>query len=765
MEHGAVESNLVDESTFVVSDPSTWPNPLTANQRHLLVTTEVNYDELLKKNTKSELFRFFQHFRFGFKHNGEPRARNWLRISESSASVFCVACCLFSNAGTPWSKFGVGMSGFQGFHTPLKGLRTHEESKSHIEAMLMWHSQQNAIRKGMDIDTFHAETQRQNITKWKLILRGVLDAIVFLSENNLAFRGASSDIQNDNCGNFLNLIKLLAKYYAPLGAHLDSITSNPKKPQVTYLSWEIQNEFIQICGDAVKTKILEQIKNHKYFAVMVDSTPDVSKKDQLSFIIRHVSASHSGCFVLESFLDFVSTTKKTGKDIAEVILKTLEDYGLSIENCVGQGYDNGSNMSGVHNGVQAKISEKNINARYVPCLAHSLNLVGTNAAENVKAAKLILGEIQNLYNFFASSTSRWSILLSHCKITLKCQSATRWSAKAQAVSALSTQFNGVISALEEIIRSDTFSADVTAAASNQLRIIRNFKFMLALKIWDEILSKINFVNKDLQSNRADLTHGLHSLNALREWLQNYKITGFMNAVKEASKLAIMLSVDLSSGFENVRRGRGINRKYLDGADIVELRNQTNEVRFKQEFFDELVAKVSSEMDRRFKEVKQLVEDFGFLWGDELLKPDAALRIKRAEALCSRYSSDLDFKAMSIEMELLPTYLAQYRNSQDSLTLNKPLDVLSMLHQNNLSAGFTNTDTALRIFLTLPISVASNERAFSKLKIIKNYLRSSMSQERLNSLARLSIERSLVKDFDFDDIIAQFATNKNRRVVI
>ena len=42
--------------------------------------------------------------------------------------------------------------------------------------------------------------------------------------------------------------------------------------------------------------------------------------------------------------------------------------------------------------------------------------------------------------------------------------------------------------------------------------------------------------------------------------------------------------------------------------------------------------------------------------------------------------------------------------------------------------FPNLQTALQILLTMPVSVASCERSFSKLKIIKTYLRSTMAQE-------------------------------------
>ncbi|GBM24550.1 hypothetical protein AVEN_217127-1 [Araneus ventricosus] len=69
---------------------------------------------------------------------------------------------------------------------------------------------------------------------------------------------------------------------------------------------------------------------------------------------------------------------------------------------------------------------------------------------------------------------------------------------------------------------------------------------------------------------------------------------------------------------------------------------------------------------------------------------------------------------------------------------------------------------LRFFLTLYVSVASCERSFSKLKLIKNYLRSTMNQSRLSSLAILPIENSVTEGIDSDDAISKFAEQKVRK---
>jgi hypothetical protein len=56
-------------------------------------------------------------------------------------------------------------------------------------------------------------------------------------------------------------------------------------------------------------------------------------------------------------------------------------------------------------------------------------------------------------------------------------------------------------------------------------------------------------------------------------------------------------------------------------------------------------------------------------------------------------------------------------------------------------------------------VASAERSFSKLKLLKKYLRSTMSQERLNGLATLCIEKGLLDGIDIETIITDF-TSRN-----
>jgi len=66
-------------------------------------------------------------------------------------------------------------------------------------------------------------------------------------------------------------------------------------------------------------------------------------------------------------------------------------------------------------------------------------------------------------------------------------------------------------------------------------------------------------------------------------------------------------------------------------------------------------------------------------------------------------------------------------------------------------------------LIIMVSVTFTEKKISKLKLIKSYLRSIMSQEKLNELSLISIEKKLLKKIDYNKLINNFASLKNSKI--
>ena len=77
--------------------------------------------------------------------------------------------------------------------------------------------------------------------------------------------------------------------------------------------------------------------------------------------------------------------------------------------------------------------------------------------------------------------------------------------------------------------------------------------------------------------------------------------------------------------------------------------------------------------------------------------------------------------------------------------------------------FPLTSRVYRLALTAPVTVAGNERTFSKLKTVKTALRNSMSEHRLQNLILLNSERDITGSVDLDLLVEKWYMKTNRRV--
>ena len=75
--------------------------------------------------------------------------------------------------------------------------------------------------------------------------------------------------------------------------------------------------------------------------------------------------------------------------------------------------------------------------------------------------------------------------------------------------------------------------------------------------------------------------------------------------------------------------------------------------------------------------------------------------------------------------------------------------------------YTGIYVAVKTPLTYPVSTCVAERSFSGVKRLKVPLRSTMSDERLSSLAVLHLHKH--QEVDADQVITEFAGKKGRRL--
>ena len=85
-----------------------------------------------------------------------------------------------------------------------------------------------------------------------------------------------------------------------------------------------------------------------------------------------------------------------------------------------------------------------------------------------------------------------------------------------------------------------------------------------------------------------------------------------------------------------------------------------------------------------------------------------------------------------------------------------------MFEKNLEHVFPNICIMLRIFNTVPVSVAENERSFSKFKIVKNSPHSIMGQDHVTDRSIISIEKDLAKKVSYDNVTHVWAVRKARK---
>jgi len=130
--------------------------------------------------------------------------------------------------------------------------------------------------------------------------------------------------------------------------------------------------------------------------------------------------------------------------------------------------------------------------------------------------------------------------------------------------------------------------------------------------------------------------------------------------------------------------------------------------------------------------------------------------KSAKMLRTIYNEDLDesFDNECINFQSLLKILDDPPTTLLQMSLfKKKIDLITTFPYINI---------ALHMFLCTPVSNCSTERSFSVLKRIKNYLRSTMSSDRLKSLAILAIESSITCKLDFSEIIKTFTKKQTRK---
>ena len=324
----------------------------------------------------------------------------------------------------------------------------HSKSEAHANAMMAWGEYQKMAKNKTSVLGMISKTNKDQIEENKHYLKTLGEVLLLTATQNIAQRGHRESETSKNQGNFREILNLVSKHDPFIKKRLKEGPRN-----ATYTSKAIQNEILDNLAEMVLGEIMDEVKASKYFSVMADETKDISKKEQMSIVLRYY---YDGA-VRESFLGFSEAKHLDAGSLASMIIACLTKFGLEYrENLVGQGYDGASVMSGTCSGVQTRIKKEAKHAFYVHCNAHCLNLVLVDCVKKVPEAGEFFSLLQHLYVFMSGSYVHEKWLQKQTEMfqgpprELPSLSDTRWACRYTACRNIMDRLTAVLTVLDDV---------------------------------------------------------------------------------------------------------------------------------------------------------------------------------------------------------------------------------------------------------------------------------------------------------------------------
>jgi len=685
---------------------------------------------------------------------------DWLEYSDASDKAFCFPCRCFkgNELNSSYSESTFSSNGFKAWYRAIDAFKKHQSSKCHLNSAKALTDFINLKSIDCVLDKNRLEEisrKEKDRLKNREFMNRIIDIVICLGKSGRPFRGHDEKSDSCNQGLFKELVILLTKYDVVLQDHLQEAPKN-----ALYTSNRIQNDLIT----SIKNVILRNIKNNlqnSFISIMADETTDVGHFEQLSIVFRYFDEKKNR--PVETYITLKRMQSVTAQAIFDCLHDVLILMGKDWHSVLSVCFDGASTMAGKIGGVQTKCKEQNSNIKYIHCYAHCLNLALVDSvcdkSKNSKRNKLVFnffGTIQFTYNFIESSAMRHAILEKISKdvgiklLTLKSCSITRWACRAEAVKSVLNNYEVLLLAIEEICESSSVP-EMCAKGMGLKYQLKSFDFIFGLYLLNPILNIILKTSSLLQSPNMDLVLAVNSVQSL---VQN--LMAMRNSDEEFRNI-YQQSVELCHK-NGVQVPEVINRKVSTRIDKTSnnqfvFKTKKNELKITvyNQLLDELISGINSRFNQ---EIVQLVQAVASM-----------IRLDTTPVMISILSNFANVPVEKLQSEIqLLKYLPATDGKPDTNTNNESIHAwLDYMKTNNYIKSFNGFFTVLKLFSIIPVTSCSCERVFSKLTIVKNKLRSTMQQDRLNSLLLMFTESELTSSINIDMVIDEFKMMGNRRI--
>ena len=612
---------------------------------------------------------------------------------------------------------------------------THSEAK-----MKCMSSQNTSLPQRLNTQTLWLLNSRRTA------LLKQLSALKYLLRQGLAIRG-----HKELEGNLNQLLAVWANDCCELGDWLR---------EGKFLSHDIINEQIALMGQSILRKVLSNINANSpsWYAIIAEEATDVANREQMNLSVRWVSDEYC---VSEDPVGLFSLPDTTADTIVKVLKDLLTLCVLPVSLCRGQAYDGAADMQGKHKGVATQIRHENPAAIPVHCFAHCLNLCLQDAGRQIsllRDALDVVREISCLIRFSPKRSHLFSEKLSQSEcsgVNIKPLCSTRWTARTSAIEAVLKDYSTLMETMEEI--HCTTHDENGLKARGVLSALGQFDTLFGLNLAYTVFGAAEETSKCLQAKDTSLQEGLSSISLTAAFYRRQRMEGafdlfYDRMVKTAEALHIgqpqlpryrrpPLTIDAGSQAHRFLSPRDYYRQlYYQACDLL-LREL--EDRFNQNdnlapvlALESLILKAAN--GESYDDVLHILEE-------------------------SCYANDLDFVHLKRQLPLLVDVIKQLKPVILKVTTVRTV-CEAMSTNNTYKLMLSEVHKLLRLYLTVPVTSSTSERTFSAMKRLLTYLRSTMTEKRLNNCLLLHVHKDLTDQLNLFEIANEFISlNPQRKI--
>ena len=519
-----------------------------------------------------------------------------------------------------------------------------------------------------------------------------------------------------------------------------------------YTAPDMQNEILREMALQVLRQVTASVRSAQFFTVMVDETTDVANNEQVVICFRWVDSELKAH---EEFAGLYETNSTHAHVLHSVIHDVLLRMNLSITRLRGQCYDGATTMSGARGGVAKLILDEEPRALYTHCYGHALNLACSDAVKGCKVMRDVLDTSYEIVKLVKKSPRRDAMLqnlrqqLPESTPGIRVLCPTRWTVRAKALQSIIDNFQVLQELWDEsldVVKETEMRARILGVSSS----MRTFNFFFGLVLGELVLRHSDNLSMTLQSVQISAAEGQKVADMTVTTLQS--IRSDANFDLFWSKVTRMAS-DCEVEDPVLPRRRKRPRRYEDGS--AEGHFPTDVKSFYRSIYFEALDLVTSAIKARFDQPGYQV--YSKL---EALLVNGANNEEFSEELIfvtEFYKDDFDSAQLEMQLKVMSSNLPQVPPNDFSSVLNY-LRSISTSQRVLLS----QVCKLASLILVMPSTNASSERSFSSLRRIKTYLRSTMSQSRLNNVMMLHIHKERTDQLDLIELGNAFVKNSNHR---